>query len=141
MATPITAPRAGATPLPHPAAAQASPRLSATALPVRERTVRQARTPVRPGSRLREAVQRVQADPANPGAVADLMAGLAWTAAAGETCLLTRPVADVRHAIAAIAAADTASARAALDHAVAGLLDAPALPLPRPATAFERRSI
>ncbi|SES15930.1 hypothetical protein [Actinokineospora terrae] len=141
MATPVTEPH------PQTPAAQGRPlataptRVAGGQVPGRGRTVRQAPKAVHPGLHLRAAVQRVLADPAGPSAVAELMAGLAWTAAAGETCLLTRPVADVRRAIAAIAVADTPAARAALDHAAAALLDVPALPVPRPATAFERRSI
>ncbi|GLZ37353.1 hypothetical protein [Actinokineospora sp. NBRC 105648] len=105
------------------------------------RAIRQPAVPERLGRRLAASVDRVLADPGAPVAVAELMAGLAWTAAAGETCRVTRPVADVRHAIAALRAGDTAAARRALDHAAEGLRDAPTLPAPRPIPSPERRSL
>ncbi|GAA2983214.1 hypothetical protein [Actinokineospora diospyrosa] len=129
MATPVTAPHS-------PAARVATGRG-----PLRERAARPVAAPVAPtrlGTHLRAAIERVLTDPTGPAASAELMAGLAWTAAAGETCLITRPVEDVRTAI---AAADPAAARVALEHALAGLQDAPVLPVPRPAPGFERRSI
>ncbi|WP_018680780.1 hypothetical protein [Actinokineospora enzanensis] len=114
----------------------AAPTLLPTA-PVREPV---PADPVRLGVRLRAAIGRAD-DLVGAAAVAELRAGLAWTAAAGETCRITRPVDAVRRAITALRAGDEAAARVALDHAVAALREAPALPLPRPATSFERRSI
>ncbi|MBM7775145.1 hypothetical protein JOD54_005349 [Actinokineospora baliensis] len=125
MATPVTAPHA--TPL-----VDSPPRGRLS------RPLVQPAAPTRLGTHLRAAVERVLADPAGSSAVAELRAGLAWTAAAGETCLITRPVDDVR---AAISAPDPAAARVALEHALAGLRDAPVLPVPRPAPGSWRRSI
>ncbi|PPK70986.1 hypothetical protein V5P93_002845 [Actinokineospora auranticolor] len=110
------------------------PRRAATA------AVRPA-TPVRIGLRLRSAIERVLPAITAPTAAAELRAGLAWTAASGETCRITRPVDEVRSAITALRSGDVDTARTALDHALAALLEAPTLPAPRPATSFERRSI
>ncbi|MGQ0841211.1 hypothetical protein [Actinokineospora sp.] len=60
------------------------------------------------------------ADP-TADAVAELIAGLAWTAACGDTCVLTGPVADVRRAVEALRAGDEATARATLDAALRAL--------------------
>lgn len=75
----------------------------------------------RPGVRLAAAVERVLADPTAPTAAAELAAGLAWTAALGETCLLTGAVADVRRGARALAGRDLAAATAALESARADL--------------------
>jgi hypothetical protein len=73
------------------------------------------------GVRLRAAVAKVADDVSKPGAVDDLIAGLAWTAACGQTCQLTGPVAGVRHAIDALREADHATARSALRSVSAAL--------------------
>lgn len=75
----------------------------------------------RPGVRLATSVGRVLADPSAPTARAELAAGLAWTAALGETCLLTSAVADVRRGAAALADGDVAAATKALESARADL--------------------
>ncbi|MGW5054392.1 hypothetical protein [Actinokineospora sp. NPDC004072] len=71
----------------------------------------------RPGLRLAAAIDRALADLAADAAVAELTAGLAWTAALGETCLLTGAVADVRRGIAALRAGRVGAAANLLDAA------------------------
>ncbi|WP_189210751.1 MULTISPECIES: hypothetical protein [Actinokineospora] len=75
----------------------------------------------RPGLRLAASIDRVLADPTADVAVAELTAGLAWTAALGETCLLTGAVADVRRGIAALRAGKPVLAVASLEAARADL--------------------
>ncbi|MGH3860639.1 hypothetical protein [Actinokineospora sp.] len=73
------------------------------------------------GVRLRAAAEKVVRDVSSPGAVDDLVAGLAWTAACGQTCQLTGPVAGVRQAIAALRAGDAPSAESALRSVLAAM--------------------
>ncbi|WP_436497733.1 hypothetical protein [Actinokineospora sp. HUAS TT18] len=54
-------------------------------------------------------------------AVEELRAGLAWTAACGQTCQLTGPVAKVRRAIGELQDGDLAAAEAQLRGALAAL--------------------
>lgn len=79
----------------------------------------------RPGLRLAASVDRALADLTASVAVAELTAGLAWTAALGETCLLTGAVADVRRAVAALREGELGAAANALEAARG---DLPALP-------------
>jgi hypothetical protein len=73
------------------------------------------------GTRLALALDRALVDLAAPGAGAELAAGLAWTAALGETCLLTRAIADVRVGAAALRDGDLRGAAKALESARADL--------------------
>lgn len=73
------------------------------------------------GTRLRLSVERVLADVAAPGAPGELTAGLAWTAALGETCRIAGPVSDVRRALVAFDAGDEPAARTALVDALDAL--------------------
>jgi hypothetical protein len=73
------------------------------------------------GVRLRVAVEKVVRDASRPGAVDDLIAGLAWTAACGQTCQLTGPVAGVRRAIAALRAGNAPAAESALRSVLAAM--------------------
>ncbi|SDC11866.1 hypothetical protein [Actinokineospora iranica] len=93
--------------------------------------------PERLGARLQAAIARALARPS--AAEAELRAGLAWTAARGETCRITGPVGDVRRAIEALRADDAASARVALRDALIGLRDAPFVPVPRAEPRTPRR--
>ncbi|MFC7615807.1 hypothetical protein ACFQV2_22270 [Actinokineospora soli] len=67
--------------------------------------------------KLAVAVDRALGDLGAPLAVAELTAGLAWTAALGETCLLTGAVADVRRGIEALRAGELGTAANALEAA------------------------
>ncbi|MFC5288237.1 hypothetical protein ACFPM7_14345 [Actinokineospora guangxiensis] len=73
------------------------------------------------GTRLAVALDRALVDLAAPGAGAELAAGLAWTAALGETCLLARAVADVRAGVDALRDGDLGGAAKALESARADL--------------------
>lgn len=73
------------------------------------------------GERLRAAVEKVVADVSGPGAVDDLVAGLAWTAACGQTCQLPGPVAGVRRAIALLKAGDAPAAESVLRSVLAAM--------------------
>ncbi|WP_026426125.1 hypothetical protein [Actinokineospora inagensis] len=112
-----------------------------TRIPPPARGVARPAAPGRLGLRLLAAIDLVLPDLSEPGVTGELAAGLAWAAAAGETCRITRPVDGVRSAVAAIRAGELGAARGLLEHAAAELRDAPALPVPRPATGVQRRSI
>lgn len=73
------------------------------------------------GERLRAAVEKAVGDVSGPGTVDDLVAGLAWTAACGQTCQLTGPVAGVRRAIALLKAGDTPTAESVLRSVLAAM--------------------
>ncbi|HVK25749.1 MAG TPA: hypothetical protein VM677_30685 [Actinokineospora sp.] len=73
------------------------------------------------GARLRAAVVKVVDDVDQSGAIDELRAGLAWTAACGHTCRLTGPVAAVRRAIGEIQDGDAAAAEGSLRAALAAL--------------------
>ncbi|CRK57329.1 hypothetical protein [Alloactinosynnema sp. L-07] len=73
------------------------------------------------GARLRASVAKVVADVGRSGVVDELRAGLAWTAACGQTCQLTGPVARVRQAVGEIQDGDLAAAEASLRRALAAL--------------------
>ncbi|OLR94048.1 hypothetical protein [Actinokineospora bangkokensis] len=87
--------------------------------------------PTPPGRRLRAAVRAALSDLDGDARTA-LVVGLAWTAAAGETCMLVPQVTAVRRAVDALDRGDLVAAKAALTAADDGLHDAPALlPVPR----------
>ncbi len=95
----------------------------------------QARLPVvappRPGTRLRAAVEKVLENLTQPGADAELVAGLAWTAACGETCQVMDSVARVRAAVVALNSHDWVAAEAALVASLHLLPHDSAVPAPR----------